>query len=67
MNDEIPALAVIEGYRRSVVELTEENIILKWQIQQEKEHVQNLVEAMGQVGDLQAEDYVDSAIEINHG
>ena len=47
-NEEIPALAVIEGYRKSLAEATEENLILRWQVQQKDEQIAQLVAALGQ-------------------
>ena len=73
MSEEIPAIAVIEGYRKLVAETTEENIILKWQIQQQTtrithqdEQIKQLVAAMAEVGgstqngDTPVEDPVES-------
>ena len=49
-NEEIPALAVIEGYRKHLAEATEENLILRWQVQQKDEQIAQLVAALEQQG-----------------
>ena len=67
MEEEIPAIAVIEGYRKLVAEQTEENIILKWQVAQQNARLQQLVDALEQMSTAPANGSVGSVVEVDHG
>jgi hypothetical protein len=50
MGEEIPAIAVIEGYRSLVAELTEENLMLKWQVRDRDSQIAQMAEVIQKMG-----------------